>query len=49
MSKTALIIGANGRLGRVLASAFLAAGWRVLAQARHRPTSAAKVQEKENQ
>jgi len=42
MSKTALIIGANGRLGRVLAGAFLAAGWRVLAQARHGPTYAAE-------
>jgi nucleoside-diphosphate-sugar epimerase len=40
MSKTALIIGANGRLGQVLASAFLAGGWRVLAQVRRAPARA---------
>jgi nucleoside-diphosphate-sugar epimerase len=42
MSKTALIIGANGRLGQVLTSAFLAGGWRVLAQVRRAPTRAAE-------
>jgi nucleoside-diphosphate-sugar epimerase len=34
VSRNALIIGANGRLGRVLSAAFLAAGWRVQAQVR---------------
>ncbi|MFN7221343.1 MAG: NAD(P)H-binding protein, partial [Burkholderiales bacterium] len=33
-SKTALILGANGRLGRAVLEAFVAAGWQVLAQAR---------------
>lgn len=42
MSKTALIIGANGRLGQVLTSAFLAGGWRVLAQVRRTPTRVAE-------
>ncbi|MGO4579929.1 NAD(P)H-binding protein [Cupriavidus sp. 2TAF22] len=34
MSKTVLILGANGRLGRTLVDAFAGAGWQVLAQAR---------------
>jgi nucleoside-diphosphate-sugar epimerase len=34
ISKTALILGANGRLGRAVLDAFVAAGWDVLAQAR---------------
>ncbi len=42
MSKTALIIGANGRLGQVLTSAFLAGGWRVLAQVRRASTRVAE-------
>jgi nucleoside-diphosphate-sugar epimerase len=33
-NKTALILGANGRLGRTVLDAFIAAGWDVLAQAR---------------
>jgi NAD(P)-dependent dehydrogenase (short-subunit alcohol dehydrogenase family) len=33
-SKTALILGANRRLGRAVLEAFVAAGWQVLAQAR---------------
>ena len=33
-TKTALILGANGRLGRTVLDAFVAAGWDVLAQAR---------------
>jgi nucleoside-diphosphate-sugar epimerase len=37
MSKTVLIIGANGRLGRVLASSFAAEGWHVYAQVRREP------------
>lgn len=37
MSKTVLIIGANGRLGRVLASTFAAEGWHVYAQVRREP------------
>jgi nucleoside-diphosphate-sugar epimerase len=32
---TALILGANGRLGSALVKAFATAGWRVLAQTRH--------------
>jgi nucleoside-diphosphate-sugar epimerase len=40
MSKIALIIGANGRLGQALTSAFLAGGWRVLAQVRRTPVRA---------
>ncbi|RPH63932.1 MAG: epimerase [Burkholderiales bacterium] len=35
MSASVLILGANGRFGRVATRAFAAAGWRVLAQARH--------------
>ncbi|MDE2342191.1 MAG: epimerase [Betaproteobacteria bacterium] len=35
--KTALILGANGRFGRAAVSAFAAAGWKVLAQARRQP------------
>jgi len=42
MSKIALIIGANGRLGRVLTSAFAAGGWRVLAQTRRAPPGVAE-------
>ncbi len=34
-----LILGANGRLGAVATTAFAAAGWRVLAQARSTPAS----------
>ena len=34
-----LILGANGRFGAAAASAFAAAGWEVLAQARRAPTS----------
>lgn len=34
MTETVLILGANGRFGRVAASAFADAGWRVFAQAR---------------
>ncbi len=37
--KTAIVMGANGRLGAAAVTAFAAAGWRVLAQAR-RPTAA---------
>ncbi len=33
-SKTALILGANGRLGRTVLEAFAAVDWQVLAQAR---------------
>jgi nucleoside-diphosphate-sugar epimerase len=33
-TQTVLILGANGRFGRVVAQAFAAAGWRVIAQAR---------------
>ncbi|MHB1691196.1 MAG: NAD-dependent epimerase/dehydratase family protein [Thiomonas sp.] len=33
--KTALILGANGRFGQAAVAAFAAAGWTVLAQARH--------------
>jgi NAD(P)-dependent dehydrogenase (short-subunit alcohol dehydrogenase family) len=33
-NKTVLILGANGRLGRAVLDAFVAAGWDVLAQAR---------------
>ncbi len=33
--KTALILGANGRFGQATVAAFAAAGWKVLAQARH--------------
>lgn len=34
-SRTVLILGANGRFGLAAAQAFAAAGWQVLAQARH--------------
>lgn len=37
MSKSVLILGANGRLGQVLCSAFLAAGWQVSGQIRREP------------
>lgn len=37
MSKSVLIIGANGRLGQVLVDAFLTSGWRVAAQLRRSP------------
>jgi len=37
MSKSVLIIGANGRLGQVLVDAFLTNGWRVAGQLRRRP------------
>lgn len=40
MNETVLILGAGGRLGRVLVDAFAGAGWQVLAQAR-RPLSGA--------
>ena len=40
MTKTILIIGANGRLGRVLTGAFAKAGWRVHAQVRRQPPRA---------
>ncbi len=40
MSKTVLIIGANGRLGQVLASAFLKDGWHVYGQVRRQPARA---------
>jgi nucleoside-diphosphate-sugar epimerase len=43
MSKIALIIGANGRLGRVLTTAFLAGGWRVLGQVRRAPARASEA------
>lgn len=33
--KTVLILGANGRFGQAAVAAFAAAGWKVLAQARH--------------
>jgi nucleoside-diphosphate-sugar epimerase len=38
LSKTILIIGANGRLGQVLASTFAQAGWHVHAQVRRQPS-----------
>lgn len=38
-ASTALILGANGRLGAAAVSAFAASGWRVLAQARRAPSS----------
>lgn len=37
MSGTVLIIGGNGRLGRVLIDAFVQAGWKVHAQVRRQP------------
>jgi nucleoside-diphosphate-sugar epimerase len=36
---TVLILGAAGRLGQAAVAAFTAAGWRVLAQARHAPAT----------
>jgi nucleoside-diphosphate-sugar epimerase len=36
-SKTALVLGANGRFGRAAVAAFAAGGWSVLAQARRAP------------
>ena len=38
-SRTALVLGANGRFGRAAIQAFAAAGWRVLAQARRTPSA----------
>ena len=38
-SKTAIVLGANGRLGAAAVQAFAAAGWRVLAQARRTPAA----------
>jgi nucleoside-diphosphate-sugar epimerase len=35
--KTVLVLGANGRFGQAAVAAFASAGWRVLAQARHKP------------
>jgi nucleoside-diphosphate-sugar epimerase len=40
MSKTVLIIGANGRLGQALARAFVEAGWHVHGQVRRQPARA---------
>jgi nucleoside-diphosphate-sugar epimerase len=40
MSGTVLIIGGNGRLGRVLVDAFVQAGWKVHAQVRRQPERA---------
>ena len=37
MTKTVIILGANGRFGRAAADAFLAAGWQVRCFARSRP------------
>ena len=37
MTKTVLVLGANGRLGRAATLAFAAAGWQVLAQLRRAP------------
>jgi nucleoside-diphosphate-sugar epimerase len=37
MPKSVLIVGANGRLGQVLASAFAEAGWQVAAHVRREP------------
>jgi nucleoside-diphosphate-sugar epimerase len=36
---TVLILGSNGRFGQAAVKAFAAAGWRVLAQARHAPAA----------
>ena len=41
MQNCALIIGANGRLGRVLASAFQAQGWQAIGQVRRDPPAEA--------
>ncbi|MBE7417245.1 MAG: NmrA family NAD(P)-binding protein [Ideonella sp.] len=38
-ARTALVMGANGRVGSAVVHAFAAAGWRVLAQARRQPTA----------
>jgi nucleoside-diphosphate-sugar epimerase len=38
-TRTVLVLGANGRLGRAATLAFAAAGWRVLAQMRRAPSS----------
>lgn len=44
MTESVLILGANGRLGRALVTAFAEAGWKVFAQARRRADqSVAKV------
>ena len=37
MTKTVLVLGANGRLGRAAVLAFAAAGWQVRAQLRRAP------------
>ena len=42
MANSVLIIGANGRLGQVLASAFAQAGWQVAAQVRRGPRMPAR-------
>jgi len=38
-TRTALVLGANGRLGAAVTQAFAAAGWKVLAQARRAPAA----------
>lgn len=43
MAKTVWVLGARGRLGRAVAQAFAAAGWRVLAPWRHGPVADAPV------
>jgi nucleoside-diphosphate-sugar epimerase len=42
MANSVLIIGANGRLGQVLASAFAEAGWQVAAHVRREPRAPAR-------
>jgi nucleoside-diphosphate-sugar epimerase len=42
MAKSVLVIGANGRLGRTLAAAFLAEGWQVLGQVRREPVEGSR-------
>ena len=42
MPKSVLIIGANGRLGQVLVSAFLAQGWQAIGQVRREPAGPAR-------
>jgi nucleoside-diphosphate-sugar epimerase len=42
MPKSVLIVGANGRLGQVLASAFAEAGWQVAAHVRREPGGPAR-------
>lgn len=37
--KAVLVLGANGRFGKVAVAAFAGAGWRVLAQARQKPSA----------